>query len=283
MVLGEIHLIKYHALGNDYLFLDSATFDKPSSEFIKQICHRNFGIGSDGLLYGGYVNGQFKLTIFNPDSSIAEISGNGTRIFARAMFDLGLINIGQKFEILTNFRTVSCCLMAADCISVNMGSPSFEAPNIPIVGKDGANITINGRTYKYYSVSLGNPHCVIFVDAILHEDVLSDGPILEKNIAFPEKTNVQFAHIIDSENISIEIWERGAGYTLASGSSACAVFSVARKLKICFSRVTVHMPGGDLLLLENSNETITQTGPVVKIADCEVGIKDLPTEKLHQM
>ena len=267
---SKLHLVKYHALGNDYLFLNSADSDVPSNEFIKEICHRNFGIGSDGLLYGGCENGVFELTIFNPDASIAEISGNGSRIFARAMYDLGFVKIGQKFDILTNFRTVSCELSSLENISVNMGKPSFEAPNIPIFRKDGTSITVNGREYRYFPVSMGNPHCVIFVGEIIHEHVLSDGPILEQNLAFPEKTNVQFAHVTNEDNILAEIWERGAGYTLASGSSACAVFAVARKLNKCSKSVAVKMPGGTLKLSENPDKTITQSGPVTKIADCFV-------------
>ncbi len=268
----KAYYAKYHALGNDYLFLDSSRYDAPSEDFIKQICHRNFGIGSDGILYGGYSSDRFQVKIFNPDASFAEISGNGLRIFARAMYDLGNITIGQEFNIFTNFKVVKCQILSEDKISVNMGIPLFNDKNIPIFQIEGINVEVHGRKYRYYPVSMSNPHCVIFTDKIEHKYVLSDGALLEKQIAFPEKTNVQFANVIDDKNIFLEIWERGAGHTLASGSSACAVFAVARKLKKCSMHVDVHMPGGTLSLEENIDNTITQCGPVKKIADCYVDI-----------
>ncbi|MDR0679828.1 MAG: diaminopimelate epimerase [Puniceicoccales bacterium] len=261
-------LIKYHALGNDYLFIDSAKEVFPGSEFVKQICHRNFGIGSDGVLYGGISGKKFAVTIINPDASVAEISGNGVRIFARAMLDCGHVVIGDKFYVRTGPCQVMCKIKSANEISVDMGTPLFFAPNLPAESKFGHKIIVNDRQYVCYSVSMGNPHCVIFVDELVHKHVLSDGPILENDPAFTERTNVQFAHIIDKNNIEIEIWERGAGYTLASGSSACGVFAVARRLRQCAPAASIHMVGGILHVGETKNGTILQVGPVEKIAEC---------------
>lgn len=266
----RLSLTKYQSIGNDYLFLNAANFPVPSKERIRQICHRHFGIGSDGLLYGGYINNHFKLTVFNPDASIAEISGNGSRIFARAMYDLGMVEIGQRFEILTNFYTVQCHLISASDAAINMGMPVFDAPNIPKFQETGISIYVNDRNYRYYPVSVGNPHCVIFVDEITEEHVIADGPVLEKNTAFPEKTNIEFARIVDANNIKIAIWERGAGYTLSSGSGACAAFAIARKLNLCSPQRTIaHMFGGRLALTEDPvGGSIIQSGPVSKIAEC---------------
>ncbi|MDR0715587.1 MAG: diaminopimelate epimerase [Puniceicoccales bacterium] len=261
-------LVKYHALGNDYLFIDSAKEVFPGPKFVKQICHRNFGIGSDGILYGGISGEKFAVTIINPDASVAEISGNGVRIFARAMLDCGNVAIGNEFCVRTGPRQVMCKIKSANEISVDMGTPLFSAPNLPVGSKFGHKIIVNGRQYVCYPVSMGNPHCVIFVDELAHEHVLSDGQILENNPAFTERTNVQFAHIIDRNNIGIEIWERGAGYTLASGSSACGVFAVARRLHSCAPAVSIHMTGGILHIEETKSGTILQTGSVEKIAEC---------------
>lgn len=269
-MLNNITLIKYHALGNDYLFLNSEYYPFPSNEFIKTICHRNFGIGSDGLLYGGYNDGRFQVTIINPDASIAEISGNGIRIFARAMLDCDHAHVNEKFDISTTFRTVQCEIISLDKISVDMGIPEFGGNNIPDFLPEGREVIINGKSYLYHPVSMGNPHCVIFVDNLNHEQILIDGPFLETNKEFCTKTNVQFAHVINRSNIEIEIWERGAGYTLASGSSSCAVFAVARRLNKCNSRVQIHMPGGNLVIEEKITGSIIQTGPVTKIAECLV-------------
>ncbi|MDR0595857.1 MAG: diaminopimelate epimerase [Puniceicoccales bacterium] len=261
-------LVKYHALGNDYLFMDSTKEVFPGPKFVKQICHRNFGIGSDGILYGGISGEKFAVAIINPDASVAEISGNGVRIFARAMLDCGHVAIGDEFYVSTGPRQVMCKIKFANEISVDMGIPLFSAPNLPAESKFAHRIIVNDRQYVCYPVSMGNPHCVIFVDELVHERVLSDGPILENNSAFIEKTNVQFAHIIDKNNIEIEIWERGVGYTLASGSSACGVFAVARRLGQCAPAASIHMTGGTLHAEETKSKTILQVGSVEKIAEC---------------
>ncbi|MDR1255872.1 MAG: diaminopimelate epimerase [Puniceicoccales bacterium] len=263
-------LIKYHALGNDYLFMDSAEQSLPELSFVKRVCHRNFGIGADGILHGGVSGGSFSVTIINPDGSVAEMSGNGLRIFARAMLDCGHASVGEEFCVSTGQRQVRCKVISPKKISVAMGMPLFSAPNLPIGAKSGQKIVANGRPYVYYAVSMGNPHCVIFVDELVHEHTMSDGPILENNPAFVEKTNVQFAHLIDGNNIEIDIWERGAGATLASGSSSCGVFAVTRMLGQCAEKVSIHMAGGVLHLEEMENGEILQIGPVEKIAECVV-------------
>ncbi|MDR2436111.1 MAG: diaminopimelate epimerase [Puniceicoccales bacterium] len=261
-------LVKYHALGNDYLFANSAEEAFPEPEFVRRICHRNFGIGADGILYGGVSGGEFRVSIINPDASVAEISGNGVRIFARAMLDCGHVAIGDEFSVGTGFRQTICKIVSADEISVDMGMPLFSAKNLPAESKFGHRISVNGRNYTYYAVSMGNPHCVIFTDQLVRGRVLSDGPILENNPAFPEKTNVQFAHVTGNDGIEIEIWERGAGYTLASGSSSCGVFAVTRMLGRCGPMVDVCMRGGILRVGETRDGTIVQTGPVQRVAEC---------------
>ncbi|MDR0693023.1 MAG: diaminopimelate epimerase [Puniceicoccales bacterium] len=267
----DLCFVKYHALGNDYLFLDASRFKLPTMAGIKKICHRNFGIGSDGILYGTKVSDNiFKVQIINPDGTTAEISGNGVRIFARAMFDLGLVTPHSEFFVKTFKKTVTCNVLSKDQIEVDMGCPLFKDSNIPYFLCGSSTFTVNGETYRYYPVSMGNPHCVIFVDDLSREEVKTAGPLLECNPMFPEKTNVQFAKILDRNTIAIEIWERGAGYTLASGSSACAVFAVARKLNLCSNNVKIHMPGGILHVKTAKSGNIMQKGPVKQIATCKL-------------
>ena len=266
-----ITLIKYQALGNDYLFINSSKFKRPTASFVKKVCHRNFGIGSDGVLYGGKSDdGIFSIEIINPDGSIAEMSGNGIRIFARAMVDLGLAQVEDSFNIRTIKKEVSVTINDLNSISVNMGKPLFIDDNIPQFQSKYGETDINGKRIKYYPVSVGNPHCVVFVDEISTKDVVTLGPRLEKNYLYPQKTNVQLAHVINDKNIEIGIWERGAGYTLSSGSSACAVFAVASFFRLCSESATIHMPGGDLQVEMNKDGEIIQSGSVEKIASCNV-------------
>ena len=181
-----ITLIKYQALGNDYLFINSSKFKRPTASFVKKVCHRNFGIGSDGVLYGGKSDdGIFSIEIINPDGSIAEMSGNGIRIFARAMVDLGLAQVEDSFNIRTIKKEVSVTINDLNSISVNMGKPLFIDDNIPQFQSKYGETDINGKRIKYYPVSVGNPHCVVFVDEISTKDVVTLGPRLEKNYLYP--------------------------------------------------------------------------------------------------
>ncbi|MDR1401551.1 MAG: diaminopimelate epimerase [Puniceicoccales bacterium] len=266
---GAVHFTKYHALGNSYLFLDASEFQLPASAGIRKICDGNFGLGSDGLLHGGKIcDGNFSLRIFNPDGSEAEISGNGLRIFSRAMFDLGHVSAGGEFFVKTAKKNVACKVISTGEIEVDMGFPMFRDGNIPFFGEGSFPLAANGKSYECYPVSMGNPHCVIFTAELSSDEVRTSGKILEQNQMFPERTNVEFAKVIDRGSIEVEIWERGTGYTLACGSGACAVFAVAKKLDLCSDHAEIQMPGGSLRLKMLSNGSIIQTGPVERIASC---------------
>jgi diaminopimelate epimerase len=277
-MVRSIRFLKYQALGNDYLFLDGVEFDLPNTDQIRQICHRNFGLGSDGILYGGKANGGgFFLEIINSDGSRAEISGNGTRIFARAMFDIGNVAIGENFAVKVAKNTVGCTVFSAESIGIDMGAPLFTDRHIPNFWDDHLLpllLAANGTAYQCFPVSMGNPHCVIFVGELSREEVENVGKILETSPLFPEKTNVEFAKIIDDENIALEIWERGVGRTMACGSGACAAFAVSRRLGMCSDTVSVHMAGGCLNLTISDRGTIVQRGPVKRIATCSIDLAD---------
>ena len=180
--------------------------------------------------------------------------------------------IGETFKITTEKKSVTATAMSNTRIGVNMGRPKFRDDNIPYFPSRQGECVIEGAHFVYHPVSMGNPHCVIFVDDPSAGYAKIWGPKFEILPEFPNKTNVQFARIIDKNNIAIEIWERGAGYTLASGSSACAVFAISRLLGKCSDNVMMHMPGGDLSLFMLDNGDITQTGTVEKIATCLVDV-----------
>jgi diaminopimelate epimerase len=268
---------KYHALGNDYLVLDPRDFPAwspaPTVEQIRVVCHRNFGAGSDGILWGPLptTRAQFGLRIFNPDGSEAEKSGNGLRIFSRYLYDQKLVSTAP-FTIDTPGGVVGVTIQPGGRqLAVEMGQVSFSSDKIPVVGPAreviNEKITVLDREFTYCAATVGNPHCVIPLPDITAELAHRFGPHLETHPNFPRKTNVQFLQILDRANIRIEIWERGAGYTLASGSSSSASAAVAHRLGLVDRSVTVHMPGGQIGIEIGDNFSIRMTGPVTRVAD----------------
>ncbi len=264
---------KYHGLGNDYIVIDpretNLTLDEPT---IRLICNRNYGIGSDGILYGPEIKDNiFKLRIFNPDGSEAEKSGNGLRIFSRYLWDIGLVKTNPFIINTIGGNVQSEILNNGDLIKIEMGKVSFLAADIPYTGEGGEvlnrNFTIRGKTFRYCAANIGNPHCVVLCDEISPELAQEYGPHIEKNALFPRKTNVQFMKVIDKKHIQIEIWERGAGYTLASGSSSIASAAVAFKLSLCENNITVNMQGGKLNIEFTNDFRATMTGPVIAVCE----------------
>ena len=268
---------KYHALGNDYLVMDPKNLPAPlSTQQIKTICHRNFGVGSDGILLGPLPSQKapFGLKIYNPDGSEAEKSGNGLRIFSRYLWDRKLV--GEKeFSIETAGGLVKSTVFEnGKMVRVEMGKVSFDSEKIPVVGPKreviNEKISVGGREFTFCAATVGNPHCVLPLSEISAELAHKFGPLLEVHPNFPNRTNVQFLKVLDRANIQIEIWERGAGYTLASGSSSSAAASVAHKLGLCDQAITVHMPGGKLSIEIREGFDILMTGPVTKVSEGEM-------------
>ncbi|MHC4741516.1 MAG: diaminopimelate epimerase [Planctomycetota bacterium] len=265
---------KYHALGNDYIVLDPGEAGElRSEESVRAICHRNFGIGSDGVLFGPSETSEadFALRIFNPDGSEAEKSGNGLRIFARYLRDCGKVGT-DAFTVLTPGGVVEAKVSKkGDSVSVEMGRVSFWSADIPVAGAAreviNEEMEVEGERIVFCAVTIGNPHCVIGCNEVCEEETRRLGPAIETNGRFPNRTNVQFVKIVDNGNIKIEIWERGAGYTLASGSSSCAAAAVVRRLGLCDGEITVHMPGGELAVSVRDDFSVKMSGPVTKVAE----------------
>lgn len=265
---------KYHALGNDYLVIEPESAGGGlSDEQIRMICHRNYGVGSDGILFGPVEaeNADFGLRIFNPDGSEAEKSGNGLRIFARYLWDAGKVDLGQ-FGILTvGGKVLARVHEGGGSVTVEMGQVSFDSRRIPVTGPKreviNEKMLIDAEELTFSAASIGNPHCVVLCGEVSEGLTRRLGPGIETGGRFPNRCNVQFMQVLDRGNIRIEIWERGAGYTLASGSSSSAAAAVAKRLGLCDSQITVHMPGGEIAISLTDDYSVTMTGPVQKVAD----------------
>lgn len=266
-----MHFYKYQALGNDYMIIDPKQNNlKLTEEIVKLLCNRNLGIGSDGVLYGPiFKNNQIYLKIFNPDGSIAEKSGNGVRIFSRYLYDAKYIK-SKCFSLNTDGGIVKIDILNKDAtlIKVNMGEYTFLSSKIPVIGENrevlNEQLIINGEKLLFTCVSVGNPHCVIPMKIVTKDIATSIGPLVETNSIFPNRTNVQFMQIKDRHNIKIEIWERGAGYTLASGSSSCAAACAAYRLGLVEKDITVNMPGGNIII-NIDDKIVNMTGSVTGV------------------
>ena len=270
-----MEFLKYHALGNDYLVLTSVDTQSAETELtaeqVRNICHRNFGLGSDGILVGEKDSSGkgFKLTIFNPDGSKAEKSGNGLRIFARSLWDRKMVN-ESPFQIMTSGGLVSAQVESSGkSVTVEMGRVSFQSEDIPVSGKSrevlNETLEINGEEITFCAATVGNPHCIVLNQNISAQEAGRIGPLLETHPNFPNRTNVQLLEVLNRKTIRIEIWERGAGYTLASGSSSSVAAAVAYRLGLCDAKIAVLMPGGQIDIAISDNYEITMKGSVARI------------------
>jgi diaminopimelate epimerase len=266
---GHIVFRKYHGLGNDYLVIDPADVPgwDPAPEAVRAICDRNYGPGSDGILFGPLDDGSgLDLRIYNPDGSEAEKSGNGLRIFAWYLHERGLVGPeGRRLSTKGGGVVARIVDAAARVVEVDMGAPDFSAAALGLRTSEpeliGTDYSFGGRHLKVSCVSMGNPHCVVLLPGVTRSDAMELGPVIENDRLFPKRTNVQFLEPVSPSVIRIEIWERGAGYTLASGSSSCAAAAVARRLGLAGDEVTVKMPGGELGVSFRDGSAFL-TGPV---------------------
>lgn len=273
----NIIMAKYQGLGNDYLILD-AVRNRVQLQGKKAalLCQRGFGLGADGVLYGPVqINGKMGVHIFNADGSESPISGNGVRIFAKYLIDQGYVK-GSKFDIETMAGTIEVEVMNARATEfrVKMGKASFISEEIPVTGEKreiiNETFTFNEKEYKATCLTVGNPHCIIFADKVSKEAVKELGPYVENADEFPNRMNLQLCHLIDRGNLDIEIWERGSGYTKASGTGSCAAAAAAYKLGLVESRINVNQPGGMIQINIKEDGTIYMTGTVGFIADISI-------------
>lgn len=280
-----IQFSKYEGLGNDFILIDDRDKSEPSltPEQSARLCHRNFGIGGDGVIFALQAPQQdsqrtydFRMRIYNSDGSEPEMCGNGIRCFAQFLKDLGAD--AESYMIDTLAGPIVPVMNRDGTITVDMGEPILKASEVPTTLEPNADedsvveqtYECNGKTWKISCVSMGNPHAVIFVDDLENGiDFERDGPALEAADCFPAKTNVEFVQVMADDHLKMKVWERGAGPTLACGTGACALTVAAiRAGKIPRgNRVRVTLPGGDLFIewgrggAESESNKIFMTGP----------------------
>jgi diaminopimelate decarboxylase/diaminopimelate epimerase len=271
MGLSSVTFHKYHGLGNDYILVREADLHRSLTPTqIRRICDRHYGFGADGILLDcSPAKGEFAARFFNPDGSEAEKSGNGLRIYARYLWDNGRVHL-EPFKIGTAGGAVEAQVhQGGGRVRVMMGPASFDSREIPVQGPPreviDETIRVGDQVFMYSAVTLGNPHCVVLRGEVSAEEIQYWGPYLENEPRFPNRTNVQFMKVLDPENIQIEIWERGVGYTLASGSSSCAAALVAHRLGLCEAEITVHMPGGEIEIAIDDDFNASMTGSVARV------------------
>lgn len=272
-----ITMIKYQGLGNDYLVIDpNRNRVQLQGKKVALMCQRGFGLGADGVLYGPVeINGKMGVHIFNADGSEAAISGNGVRIFAKYLMDQQYVK-EKKFSIetLSGPIEVECLNNRATEFRVNMGKASFVSREIPVTGeiREVINETFafHNKKYKATCLTVGNPHCIIFMDKVDEKTARELGPYVENADEFPERMNLQICRKIDTGNLDIEIWERGSGYTKASGTGSCAAAVAAYRLGLVENRVNVNQPGGMIQIDISENGDIYMTGSVGYVADMRV-------------
>jgi diaminopimelate epimerase len=253
-----VKLSKWHGLGNDYLLVEQSELDAAlTPESVKRICDYHFGVGSDGILEVVSADGDTaEVVIWNPDGSIAELSGNGTRIAARW---LARRAGADEVRILVGPRLVTARLRERE-VEQGMGKVEVGDPE---------TIDVSGEPVELTPVSVGNPHAVLRRHPD-RADLLRLGPLVENHERFPERTNVQLVRVDGEHDITVAVWERGAGETLSSGTSAVAASAACIANGWCESPVTVHLAGGDLQVELDDEGEATLTGPAEEICTVEL-------------
>jgi len=278
----RIDLIKYQALGNDYLVLDLPGPLDQLVPLLPRLCDRFRGLGSDGLL--AFDPNAMTVRIFNPDGSEAQKSGNGLRITAaHAVLEHGA---GDEFQLLTVDRANAVRVLArngAEIVSeLDIGRPSFRAADLParFDGEpDRVTLDVPAGRIEAMLVSVGNPHCVVFGEPVTKERCLELGPQIENHPAFPERTNVQLFEVVDRARARVEIWERGAGYRIASGTSASAVAAACMRAGLVDDRVVIQMPGGALEIHRTTSGNLIQSGPARRVYRAQIDLADFEQEQ----
>ena len=270
----SITYTKMHGLGNDYLFIESEknTIEEPG-ELARLMSHRHLGAGADGIiLIAPGSETDFSMRMFNADGSEAETCGNGIRCYAKYVFERGLTDQTEfVIDTLGGPNRVRLRVEHGEVVSVrsNMGTPRFEREEIPMEGPPGRvieeKLALEGLSLRVTCSNVGNPHAVVFVEDATAVALEVLGPQIENHPKFPERTNVEFVHVIDRKNIVMRIWERGSGVTMASGSGACGAALASMITDRVEREVNVHLVYGSLRIEWAQDGEVYQEGPATEV------------------
>lgn len=270
---------KMQGCGNDYIYVNcfQETIENPKDIAIK-VSDVHFGIGSDGLiLIRPSEAADFRMSMYNADGSEGKMCGNGIRCVAKYVYDFGLTEKTTiTIETLSGIKTLKLSVNdgKVQSVRVDMGKAILESRNIPAIyeGKDiivNEPVNIDGNEYKITCVSMGNPHCITFVEDVKAIDIEQKGPMFEKHEMFPDRVNTEFIHVIDRTHIDMRVWERGSGETLACGTGACAAVVACVLNGLTDRKVTVHLLGGELDIEYIEDGTVYMTGPATVVCTGE--------------
>ena len=258
---------KMHGIGNDFIVVDAFHNEIPNpSAVAKQLCSRHFGVGADGLILMGPSDcADARMRIFNSDGSEPEMCGNGIRCAAKFLYDMGLVRKSEMtIDTLAGIKPITLDVRDEQVISVtvDMGQPDFEPSRIPVRGASNRiRVELGGREVEFFCVSMGNPHAVTFDLFPDDEAFRAFGRQMESHPLFPNKANIEFCRVDDRENITVKVWERGDGPTLACGTGSCAVLAAAVRLGLAGKTANIHLPGGTLRDCWADDNHIRMTGP----------------------
>jgi len=271
---SRMDFVKYHGLGNDFIVInDLAGGIELARGVIAALCARGKGIGADGLILARrpLTAADLAMGFYNSDGSEAEMCGNGIRCLAKFVHDEGLVAADPMFiETGAGLREVRLVSEDGRVVGaeVDMGLPELVRGRIPMLGAGDPldeEIPVEAGTARVTCLSMGNPHCVLFVDDVETATVSVTGPKLEVHGLFPERTNVEFAQVLDDAHMRLRVWERGVGETLACGTGACAAFVAAQRRGLAGTEMTVTLPGGDLRLRLGDGGHVMMLGPAVEV------------------
>ncbi|MBD2329830.1 diaminopimelate epimerase [Alkalinema sp. FACHB-956] len=278
----NLQFSKYHGLGNDFILVDNRHSSDPilSPEQAEKLCDRHFGIGADGVIFAlpGENGTDYTMRIFNSDGSEPEMCGNGIRCMARFLADLEGDAAKSVYTIHTLAGLITPKLEADGQITVDMGKPRLLAGEIPttLTAADAQAVAVPlevaGQTWAVTTVSMGNPHCITFVENVAAIDLEKVGPQFEHHSVFPQRTNTEFIEVVDRGYLKMRVWERGAGITLACGTGACASLVAAVLNDKSDRKATIELPGGPLQIEWAADDRIFMTGPAERVFVGEVAI-----------
>lgn len=272
---------KMHGLGNDYVYVNcfKETVENAPEVSVK-VSDRHFGIGSDGLILIKPSDvADFRMDMYNADGSQAEMCGNGIRCVGKYVYDYGLTDkTSISVETLAGIKYLDFVIEDGKValVTVDMGAPEFTAKNVPVISDNeqaiNEKITVNGKDWEMTCISMGNPHCIVFIDEPVKDFPLEQiGPHFENHERFPKRVNTEFIEVLDRKTVNMRVWERGSGETMACGTGACASAVAAALCGHTEDEIILHLLGGDLKVRwDRENNKVYMTGPATVVFDGEI-------------